>query len=193
MTLEPHHPSQLTHLILITSFISSSTAHVFIHHPSTVMFSCRPSYNVLKCVINISHKVSFVCLHQLSCHSCHSPCSFLNCLSSVCPIFSSCPIFHPFIKCFTHLYPLHHHLYDVHSMFSWCDWFSMFAVSIAQIFLLVLLKHQAQLEKYLKLIVSCPDGKPSEEAPKGRGRGFGGMKWIQRDIECTNSVAVCAQ
>lgn len=101
--------------------------------------------------------------------------------------------FHPFIKCFTHLYPLYHHLYDVHSMFSWCDWFSMFAVSIAQIFLLVLLKHQAQLEKYLKLIVSCPDGKPSEEAPKGRGRGFGGMKWIQRDIECTNSVAVCAQ
>ena len=57
MTLEPPHPSQMTHLILITSFISSSTAHVFTHHPSTVMFSCRPLYNVLKCVINISHKV----------------------------------------------------------------------------------------------------------------------------------------
>lgn len=96
MTLEPHHPSQLTHLILITSFISSSTAHVFIHHPSTVMFSCRPSYNVLKCVINISHKVSFVCLHQLSCHSCHSPCSFLNCLSSMCvPFFHLVQFFIP--------------------------------------------------------------------------------------------------
>lgn len=42
-----------------------------------------------------------------------------------------------------------------------------------------------------RLIVSCPDGKPTEEPPKGRGRGFGGMNSVQLELMCTNSSALC--
>lgn len=54
----------------------------------------------------------------------------------------------------------------------------MFAVITAQIFILVSAgistPNRAEKLKTHLIIVSCPDGKPSEEAPKGRGRGFGG-------------------
>lgn len=49
-----------------------------------------------------------------------------------------------------------------------------------------LLEQQAQtetLETYL--VVSCADGKPTEEPPKGRGRGFGGMDSMTLEFMCT--------
>lgn len=56
------------------------------------------------------------------------------------------------------------------------------------------LLEQRALTETLKthLIVSCPDGKPTEEPPKGRGRGFGGMNSMKLELTCTNSFALCA-
>lgn len=36
------------------------------------------------------------------------------------------------------------------------------------------------------LTLSCPDGKPTEEPAKGRGRGFGGKSSLTLDLIGTN-------
>lgn len=59
-------------------------------------------------------------------------------------------------------------------------------------FLLEYLRQQRALTETLTthLIVSCPDGKPTEEAPKGRGRGFGGMNSMKLVLIYTNGLAL---
>lgn len=138
------------------------------------MFSCRLSYNVRpKCVIDINHKVLSLHLHQCSC---------LSLLHRLPSMYVALTLSHYSCVC-----QRFHSIFIVFIMWGGQQCVFDFTCLLFQIFILLsagIFTSTATLTETLTthLIVSCPDGKPTEEAAKGRGRGFGGMNSMNLEL-----------
>lgn len=138
---------------------------------------------------NVSSQSMFVltCVHVI--HSNHIV--FLSFMS----LWSCCPIIHPFDKGFipslsSSLCAVWHPL----SVLMYCGHEYVFYLLcllwvLFKSFSWFLLKYSRQqaLTGKTHLIFSCSEGKPSEEPPKGRGRGFGGENILTLELMCANS------
>lgn len=163
----------MTHLILIT-FIFNHLIHSFIFS-SYVWLFVDLSVRHMSCSHMVHHTMSDIKCRLKSFSVCLNQCSRPS-LVLVCP----CPIILPFVKLFLFI------LFIL--------WRPLSVVLSMSFIYHVCLQSFSQFPwKYLRqewqthLTVSCPDGKPSEEPPKGRGRGFGGENTLTLELTCTNS------